>query len=170
MSCSYAAPGSRKKHVGSSGSSNNPGDMQNRIDRLEGLVLSLMTNGSQSVGPAAANRTLSMSTSTGDMEYPQDVEIDGVDSRNSSMLRPDGEEAESETEQVAQSFGVMKVFDNKSLYFGEAHWAAVLQDVGNASASSRCADADRMSRSPKSKITLPNIRNNLMNKRKKFRL
>ncbi|KAL8632097.1 hypothetical protein Q9189_002121 [Teloschistes chrysophthalmus] len=103
--------------------------MQNRIDRLEGLVLSLMTNGSQSVGPAAANRTLSMSTSTGDMEYPQDVEIDGVDSRNSSMLRPDGEEAESETEQVAQSFGVMKVFDNKSLYFGEAHWAAVLQDI-----------------------------------------
>ncbi|KAL8738466.1 MAG: hypothetical protein Q9181_000722 [Wetmoreana brouardii] len=129
MSCSYAAPGSRKKQSGASPSSNNPGDMQNRIDRLEGLVLSLMTNGAQSSGPAAANRTLSMSDGTGSMEYPQDAEIDGLDSRNSSMLRPDGEEGESETDQVAQSLGVLKVFDNKSLYFGEAHWAAILKDI-----------------------------------------
>lgn len=64
------------------------------------------------------------------MEQPQFIEVDDVDSRNSSMLKPDGEEAESETEQMAQSLGVLKVYDNsKSMYFGEAHWAAILQDV-----------------------------------------
>lgn len=129
MSCSYAAPGSRKKNAGASPSNNNPGDMQNRIDRLEGLVLSLMTNGAQSAGPVAADRTLSMSASTGSMEYSQDVETDGVDHSN-GLMRPDGEEAESETDQVAQSLGVLKVMDNnKSMYFGDAHWAAVLHDV-----------------------------------------
>ena len=129
MSCSYAVPGSRKKSSGASSSSNNPGDMQNRIDRLEGLVLSLMTNGAQSAGPAAADRALSMSASTGSMEYPQNAEVDGLNNQN-GMMRPDGEEAESETDQVAQSLGVLKVMDNnKSMYFGEAHWAAVLTDV-----------------------------------------
>ncbi|KAL8730636.1 MAG: hypothetical protein Q9166_003949 [cf. Caloplaca sp. 2 TL-2023] len=103
--------------------------MQNRIDRLEGLVLSLMTNGAQSAGPAAADRTLSMSASTGSVEYPQDVEVDGVNNPN-GMMRPDGEEGESETDQVAQSLGVLKVMDNnKSMYFGEAHWAAILTDI-----------------------------------------
>ncbi|KAI4231447.1 MAG: hypothetical protein LQ349_005603 [Xanthoria aureola] len=129
MSCSYAAPGSRKKTSVASPSSNNPGDMQNRIDRLEGLVLSLMTNGAQSAGPAAADRTLSMSASTGSMEYPQNVEVDDLNNHN-GMMRPDGEEAESETDQVAQSLGVLKVMDNnKSMYFGEAHWAAILTDI-----------------------------------------
>lgn len=129
MSCSYAAPGSRKKHSGASSSSNNPSDMQNRIDRLEGLVLSLMTNGAQSAGPAAANRSLSMSESTGSMGYPPNFDVDGVSNGN-GMLRPDGEGPESETDQMAQSMGVLKVYDNKSMYFGEAHWAAILQDVG----------------------------------------
>ncbi|KAL8689447.1 MAG: hypothetical protein Q9224_004637 [Gallowayella concinna] len=127
MSCSYAAPGSRKKGSGASSSSNGPDDMQNRIDRLEGLVLSLMTNGAQSAGPAAAGRTLSMSEETGSMEYSQDIDAGGVDHQH-GMMKPDGEEAESETDQVAQSMGVLKVMDNKSMYFGEAHWSAVLQD------------------------------------------
>lgn len=128
MACSYAAPGSRKKHSGSSSSSSGPGDMQNRIDRLEGLVLSLMTNGAQSAGPAAASRSLSMSASTGSMEYPPDIGVDGVTNQQ-CMRRPDGEEGESETDQVAQSLGVLKVFDNKAMYYGEAHWATILQDV-----------------------------------------
>lgn len=134
MSCSYAAPGSRKKHSGTSSSSNSPGDMQTRIDRLEGLVLSLMTNGAQSAGPAAASRSLSMSASTGSMEYPPDIDVDGVNHHPNGMMRsPDGEGPESETDQVAQSMGVLKVYDNKSMYFGEAHWAAILQDVCNPS-------------------------------------
>lgn len=128
MSCSYAAPGSRKKQSTSSYSSNSPDDMQNRIDRLEGLVLSLMTNGSQSAGATAATRALSMSNSTGSMEYPQDVDVDGNEEAN-GVVKGEGEEAESETDRVAQSLGIMKVDNNKSMYFGDAHWATILSDI-----------------------------------------
>lgn len=101
--------------------------MQNRIDRLEGLVLSLMTNGSQSEGPAAATQALSMHSDSASAEYPQDVDIDGVGDNN-RVMRGEGSE-ESETDQVVQSLGVMRVDNNKSMYFGEAHWATILSDV-----------------------------------------
>lgn len=97
--------------------------MQNRIDRLEGLVLSLMTSGSQSSGPAAAQRALSINSSSESMEYPQDVEID----ENGGDAGPAGDD--SETDQMVQSLGVMRVDNNKSMYFSDAHWAAVLNDV-----------------------------------------
>lgn len=174
MSCSYAAPGSRKKTSVASPSSNNPGDMQNRIDRLEGLVLSLMTNGAQSAGPAAADRTLSMSASTGSMEYPQDVEVDDLNNHN-GMMRPDGEEAESETDQVAQSLGVLKVMDNnKSMYFGEAHWAAILTDVSNLRKGSMIFDIGRgpayqISRLPKSRTISMSTRSNWRSKHRRYK-
>ncbi|KAF4784262.1 fungal specific transcription factor domain-containing protein [Colletotrichum scovillei] len=50
-SCSYATPATRKKNQ-SQGSSS-PDDMQNRIDRLEGLVLSLM-HGGATIDPSTA--------------------------------------------------------------------------------------------------------------------
>ena len=133
MSCSYAAPGSRKKQSSSSSSTNSPDGMQDRIDRLEGLVLSLMTNGAHSAGPAAAQRALSMSESGSSLSYPPDMERDG-DFGNSpnGPVKMDGEEGESETDQVAQSLGVMKVDNTKSMYFGESHWAAILKDVGHS--------------------------------------
>lgn len=63
-SCSYAAPVSRKKN---SQDASSPDDMQNRIDRLESLVLSLMHNGN-SVDPATAASAAGMvpGASTGD--------------------------------------------------------------------------------------------------------
>lgn len=130
MACSYAAVGTRKKQTSSSQSSNSPDGMQNRIDRLEGLVLSLMTNGPQSAGATAATRALSMSNSTGSMEYPHDVDVDG-DDRESGIIKGEGDEAESETEQVSQSLGLMKVDNNKSMYYGDAHWATILTDVSS---------------------------------------
>jgi hypothetical protein len=94
--------------------------MQNRIDRLESLVLSLMTNGSQSAGPVAAVTALSNESPTsGQSDLDVKVTDDGGDGQN-----------ESETEAVTKSFGVMKVDNNKSLYISEAHWACVLNDVG----------------------------------------
>ena len=129
MSCSYAAIGSRKKQPSSSQSSHSPDGMQNRIDRLEGLVLSLMTNGPQSAGPAIATRALSMSNSTGSMDYPQDVGVD-TDDQESGGGRGEVGDVESETEQVSQSLGMMKVNNNISMYFGDAHWATILSDVG----------------------------------------
>lgn len=119
-SCSYASPSNRKK----SQTSNTPDDMQNRIDRLEGLVLSLMTNGAQSAGPAAAAAALSASTSNGTPDDPQEYDIDEDD-----MVKDEVRDDESETDQVTKSFGVMKVDNNKSMYFGEAHWATILSDV-----------------------------------------
>ena len=102
--------------------------MQNRIDRLEGLVLSLMTNGPQSAGPAAAARALSSSTSSGSKGFsPQ------FDTNEDEMVKDeDGEEeGESETDRVAQSLGVLHVHSNKSMYVGEAHWASILNDVSH---------------------------------------
>ena len=128
MSCSYAAPGSRKKQAPSSQSSNSPDDMQNRIDRLEGLVLSLMTNGSQSTGPTAAARALSLNSSTGSLGYPQDTDVDIDAEEEDGVPRGSGAE-ESETDQVVQSLGIMKVDNNKSMYYGDAHWATILSDI-----------------------------------------
>ena len=63
-SCTYAAPAAKRKGTNSSTPSSNaaPDDMQNRIDRLEGLVLSLMTNGNSSGSAAAAQAAIPTAT------------------------------------------------------------------------------------------------------------
>ncbi|PYI18848.1 putative C6 transcription factor [Aspergillus japonicus CBS 114.51] len=120
-SCSYAQAGARKKNVSQPSAASSPDDMQNRIDRLESLVLSLMTNGSQSAGPAAAMAAISgSSSSTGSV--PNTVDIDVEDET------PGGPE-DSDTEQVTKSFGIMKFDNNKSYYISEVHWASVLSDI-----------------------------------------
>ena len=96
--------------------------MQNRIDRLENLVLSLMTNGSQAAGPAAAAAALSGHDSVESGQNYQDLELDD---------EVDGQNEESDTEAVTKSFGIMKVDNNKSMYISEAHWASVLNDVSS---------------------------------------
>ncbi|KGO78290.1 Transcription factor, fungi [Penicillium italicum] len=118
-SCNYAQPNSRKKNP-SQQLSNAPDDMQNRIDRLEGLVLSLMTNGSQSAGPTAAMAAISGDSSAGSTRFSHgiDVEEEGMEGTE-----------DSDTDQVTKSFGVMKMDNNKSYYVSEAHWASVLNDI-----------------------------------------
>ncbi|KAH8593273.1 fungal-specific transcription factor domain-containing protein [Bisporella sp. PMI_857] len=125
-SCSYAAPGTRKKNQ--SQGATTPDDMQNRIDRLEGLVLSLMTNGAQSAGPAAAAAAISrsQSNSTGSLSFPLDAER-GDD----NMIREEEEDEESDVEGVTNSLGVLKVDPDrgKAMYFGDSHWHMVLADI-----------------------------------------
>lgn len=111
--------------------------MQNRIDRLEGLVLSLMTNGSQAAGPAAAAQALSTGTSTigsGSLGPNLDNELDETTMMEAEDAEADedGQEAESETDGVTKSFGIMKVDTErqKTFYIGEAHWAALLNEIG----------------------------------------
>lgn len=94
--------------------------MQNRIDRLESLVLSLMTNGAQSVGPSAAMAAISAQSSSGSTRNMNDIDPD------EDLAR--GQE-ESETEQVTKSFGIMKVDNKASCYISDAHWVSVLNDV-----------------------------------------
>ncbi len=104
--------------------------MQNRIDRLEGLVLSLMTNGAQSAGPVAAQAAISRSQSdsaaSGSASYPRDG-----DREDDDMIKEEGEGDESDVEGVTNSLGVLKVDADKgkSLYFGDSHWHMVLNDV-----------------------------------------
>ncbi|CAG8110689.1 unnamed protein product [Penicillium olsonii] len=119
-SCNYAQASSRKKNPPQQSASNSPDDMQNRIDRLEGLVLSLMTNGSQSAGPAAAMAALSGESSAGSTRLSHELDIDEDEMEGAE---------ESDTDQVTKSFGIMKVDNNKSYYISDAHWASVLHDI-----------------------------------------
>lgn len=110
--------------------------MQNRIDRLEGLVLSLMTNGSQSAGPAAAAAAISrsQSDSAGSSGYPLEL-----DPEEDDMIKEEEEGEGSEVEGVTNSMGHLKVDQDKGkeMYFGDSHWHTVLADVGFPSFSSR---------------------------------
>ena len=45
------------------------------------------------------------------------------------MLKDEGEEGDSETEQMAKSLGVLRVDGKKSFYVGDTHWGAILNDV-----------------------------------------
>lgn len=102
--------------------------MQNRIDRLEGLVLSLMTNGAQSAGPVAAAAAISrsQSDSAGSTSYPVELDNDEDD-----MIKEEDEGENSEVEGVTNSLGHLKVDADKgkTLYFGDSHWHLVLADV-----------------------------------------
>lgn len=123
-SCSYAAPGTRKKNQSQGATS--PDDMQNRIDRLEGLVLSLMTNGASSAGPAAAAAAINLSHSdSAGSSLPLDVEQNDDD-----MIKEEDDE-DSEVDGVANSLGIMKVDSDKgkTTYLGNSHWHLVLADV-----------------------------------------
>ena len=105
--------------------------MQNRIDRLEGLVLSLMTNGSSAAGPSAAAQALSAgaesSMGSGSLGPNLDNELD-----DSQVMDDDDEENQSDTDGLNKSFGILKVDQEKqkTFYVGEAHWAALLNEIG----------------------------------------
>jgi hypothetical protein len=104
--------------------------MQNRIDRLEGLVLSLMTNGPQSAGPGAAaaaiaGTTVAPSVSGSSQDAPGQFE-------EPDMIPEEEDGEESEVEHVAKSLGVMKVDGSgKAFFASEAHWYAILGEVSH---------------------------------------
>ncbi|XXG98616.1 hypothetical protein Hte_004941 [Hypoxylon texense] len=129
QSCVYAAPTSRRKNQSSAGAASTPDDMQNRIDRLEGLVLSLMhgganieTSGSSNAVPAAPSTTGSSSANIerdDEGAMKDDVEADGGDGDSDI---DDG---------LATSLGVLKVDADKgkSMYIGQEHWHTLLVDI-----------------------------------------
>ena len=104
-----------------------PDEMQNRIDRLEGLVLSLMSTGNPAASQAAA-AALNGARSVGSADPSQDMDQDavggeGVDGKSS--LRDE----DSEVERVSNSIGIMKVQNDRHIYASEGHWYAILSDV-----------------------------------------
>lgn len=129
QSCTYAVPGSRKRN-NSTGGSTSPDEMQNRIDRLENLVLSLMTSGGAAAGgptagPAAAVAALNASRSPTSMATGLSNEIDAQD----QDMDAKDEEVDSEVEQMSRSLGVIKVQNDRQFYASEAHWWAILSDI-----------------------------------------
>jgi hypothetical protein len=110
--------------------------MQNRIDRLEGLVLSLMHGGanidtSSAVAAAAAAANTAPTSVSGD---PRVSVADTSSSRNErdENSMKDEPEGDSDIEDgLATSLGVLKVDADKgkSMYMGQEHWATLLADI-----------------------------------------
>ncbi|KXL47363.1 hypothetical protein M433DRAFT_82246 [Acidomyces richmondensis BFW] len=132
QSCNYATPGNRKKGGSANGGNASPDEMQNRIDRLEGLVLSLMTNGgSQGRGAttaaaqAAIDASRSNSLSTG-----SDLRLDpeGADMIREEKPQGQGEE-DSEVEQVSKQIGIMKMDNGRTVFASDSHWYAILGEI-----------------------------------------
>lgn len=128
-SCNYAAPGSKKKGVASP-SNATPGDMQNRIDRLEGLVLSLMTSGQAPSSTAAAQAAIDHSRSNS-LSAASDRRLDREDRDMIREADEDGNNGDdSEVDQVSRGIGIMKVDNNgRALFASDAHWYAILGEL-----------------------------------------
>jgi len=105
--------------------------MQNRIDRLEGLVLSLMTNGAQSAGPAAAQAAIanSMANAGPDQQFDPSQMITSMSTGAPESIPEEDVNDESEMETVTKSIGVMKVHNNHTIFASEAHWYAILGEL-----------------------------------------
>lgn len=108
--------------------------MQNRIDRLEGLVLSLIHGGANvdpssaataatatSTNPPAAGASITDSSSSAAM---LDRDDDGA------MRDIEGEDSDID-DGLATSLGVLKVDPDRgrSMYIGQEHWHTILHDI-----------------------------------------
>ncbi|CAM1507312.1 Fc.00g069530.m01.CDS01 [Cosmosporella sp. VM-42] len=121
--CSYATPATRKKNQSQGDSS--PDDMQNRIDRLEGLVLSLMHGGANvdaATAAAAGAASQSITDSGSSAKAGQEDEA--------AMVEDDDDDSENE-DSLATSLGFLKVDTDKgkSMYIGQEHWHTILADI-----------------------------------------
>ena len=109
--------------------------MQNRINRLETILLTFMSNGSEAPpGSAPIDRTFSVSTGagSGSASASADINTPSQDTPSQPEEYLDEDEVDSETDKVAKSFGVLHVNNNNkaaTAYLGEAHWGSVLNDV-----------------------------------------
>lgn len=100
--------------------------MQNRIDRLENLVLSLMhTGGSDPASAVAAARGQSISQTTTDSSASAKMEQD--DETNG------GDEESDDDDGLTASLGMLKVDADKgkSMYIGHEHWHSILADISD---------------------------------------
>ncbi|PHH74622.1 hypothetical protein CDD80_2953 [Ophiocordyceps camponoti-rufipedis] len=118
--CSYATPSPRKKAIKQEDSS--PDDMQNRIDRLEGLVLSLMHNTSS---PEHTATRTGASASISVTDSGSSAKAAGHD--ETAMVDDDSDVDDG----LATSLGVLKVDADKgkSMYIGQEHWHLLLADI-----------------------------------------
>ena len=106
--------------------------MQNRIDRLEGLVLSLMTNGDgpHARGGAAAAHAMINSSRSNSLSAGSQLDVEGVDMIKEETRAQNGEMTEeSDVEQVSRGLGIMKVDNGRAVFASDAHWYAILGEL-----------------------------------------
>ncbi|KAI1209421.1 fungal-specific transcription factor domain-containing protein [Annulohypoxylon truncatum] len=127
QSCVYATPSSRRKNQSSAGASSTPDDMQNRIDRLEGLVLSLM-HGGANIDVSTASATAPAAPSNTDSSSPH-IEREDEGAMRDEVEPDDGDSDVDDG--LATSLGVLKVDADKgkSMYIGQEHWHVLLADI-----------------------------------------
>lgn len=123
-------PHSARARKQSSGS-NTSDEMQSRIDRLEGLVLSLMgSNGSPNSSPRNRERSDSTEDGLRNEKYHDDDEEDiGMRSIHEEDKGHESGRVEDEVEEMRGALGIMKMDQGRSYYRGETHWAAILSEV-----------------------------------------
>ncbi|KAI0876869.1 fungal-specific transcription factor domain-containing protein [Hypoxylon argillaceum] len=135
QSCVYATPSSRRKNQNNAGANASPDDMQNRIDRLEGLVLSLMHGGANidaSTAAAAAEATALRNAPVTALSVADNSSSAQLDRDDDGNMKDDDDEGSSDIdENLAESLGVLKVDvdQGKSMYVGQEHWHTLLADV-----------------------------------------
>lgn len=146
----------------------NPDDMQDRINRLEALVLNLVTEQNQVGGSSSSSQNpMSPIAAARNIMSPNNAqELTPSSTAEQSDAMDGGQPEESETERVTNSLGVMHVHQNKSLYIGNTHWAAVLEDVSyglDIAGSSQCFVTGMLTlgRSMRSRTTSLSIRSNM---------
>ncbi|KAI1352270.1 fungal-specific transcription factor domain-containing protein [Xylaria sp. FL0043] len=136
-SCVYATPSSRRKNQSGAGANPSPDDMQNRIDRLEGLVLSLM-HGGANIDPSTASAAAIAAASTtrnaaaGTLSNAGSGSSIRLDRDDNGEMKDDADEDGSDVDDnLAESLGVLKVDadQGKSMYVGQEHWHTLLADV-----------------------------------------
>ncbi|KXX79768.1 Activator of stress genes 1 [Madurella mycetomatis] len=131
LSCSYATPVSRRKNQDQGAHS--PDDMQNRIDRLEGLVLSLMHGGATIDTSSSSAGVASSSGGTASNTSPSAADSNSLlakaDGQDEGVMH-DGDESDID-EDLANSLGVLKVDPDrtKHIYIGQEHWHTILLDI-----------------------------------------
>ncbi|KAL7275270.1 hypothetical protein RUND412_001798 [Rhizina undulata] len=135
-SCSYvttphASSSSSRARKHSAGSSPGSSDeMQSRIDRLEGLVLSLMSGNGTAVSPRDRERfTSSERRDLRASKGLEDEDLDDMAMRSVHEEAHETDEVEDDVEEVRGALGVMKVHCGRSFYRGETHWAAILSEI-----------------------------------------
>ena len=107
-----------------------PDEMQSRIDRLEGLVLSLMNRGAN-IDLAANSRILSV-TGRGRLDAVSGADTNPFANRVESSDNAIREDEESDIDDsLAHSLGCLKIDPvcSKHVYLGEEHWHTILLDI-----------------------------------------
>jgi hypothetical protein len=92
-------------------------ELLNRIDRLEQLVFSAMSNQPQPAQPAVEISHFNANLSGSDTTRQE-----GANEAHRTRSDP-------EIDELSTAFGVMKVDPGKTVYLGGAHWVSIMSEV-----------------------------------------